>query len=217
MSVGVQRSSYLEVAHLPLPERLAAMRVPARRAAILAEQSNAVADPKLAGFVEMLRGRIGNIFPMTLPLDYEPAPEKRLQALATAADKSPEEYLYDHYTADQGHNVCASFALNFAGGSLEPIRELLAHPLVVSGLGDGGAHVRMACDSALPTFQLTFWARDRQRGAKLPLPWVVEKLTRKNAELYGLTDRGVLAVGQAGGHQCHRSHASRHAYAAYDA
>jgi N-acyl-D-amino-acid deacylase len=190
------RPSYLEIAHLPLPERLAAMRVPARRAAILAEQSNAVADPKLAGFVQMLRGRIGNIFPMTLPLDYEPAPEKRLQALAAAAGKSQEEYLYDHYTADQGHNVCASFALNFVGGSLEPIRELLAHPLVVSGLGDGGAHVRMACDSALPTFQLTFWARDRQRGAKLPLPWIVEKLTRKNAELYGLTDRGVLAAGK---------------------
>ncbi len=46
----------------------------------------------------MLTGRIGGIFPMSLPLDYEPAPEDRLEVLAKAAGVPMEAYLYDHYT-----------------------------------------------------------------------------------------------------------------------
>jgi N-acyl-D-amino-acid deacylase len=193
------RPSYLEVAGLPLAGRLKALREPARRAAILAERSDPraeQADPKLGAFIEMLRGRIGGVFPLRLPLDYEPGPEQRLETLAAAAGKPQDAFLYDHYVSGEGTNVCASFALNYAAGNLEAVREMLAHPLAVSGLGDGGAHVRMACDSALTTFQLSFWARDRRRGATLPLEQVVNKLTKQNADLYGLTDRGVVAAGR---------------------
>ncbi len=191
------RPSYREVAHLPLAERLRALREPTRRTAILAEQSDPAAiaeDPKLGPFIEMLRTRIGNIFPMRLPLNYEPQPEDRLEVLATAAGMPLEAYLYDHYTQGEGTNVCASFVLNYAQGNLNPVGEMLKHPLVVSGLGDGGAHVRMACDSSLPTFQLAFWSRDRTRGEKVSLERVVNKLTKYNADLYGFSDRGVIAV-----------------------
>jgi N-acyl-D-amino-acid deacylase len=197
--IFMMRRSYLEVARLPRVERAQALRNPARRAAILSEASDPDAmarDPKLASFIEMLRKRIANTFPMSMPLDYEPGPDQRLQALASAAGMPMEAFLYHHYVAGEGTNVCASFALNFADGNLEPIRELLAHPLCISGLGDGGAHVRMACDSALPTFQLAFWARDRKRGRTLPLEHIVKKVTKQNADLYGLADRGVLALGK---------------------
>jgi N-acyl-D-aspartate/D-glutamate deacylase len=50
----------------------------------------------------------------------------------------------------------------------------------------------------MTTYLLTHWARDRRRGPKLPLPWVVRKMTRETAELYGLRDRGVLAPGKRG-------------------
>lgn len=192
------RPAYHEVAHLPLADRVVALREPARRAAILAQKSDPdliARDPKFGAFIEMLTGRIASVFPMTLPLDYEPAPEKRLAVLARAAGKTDEEYLYDHYTAGDGTNVCASFMLNFADGTLDAAHGMLASPLTVGGLGDGGAHMRMICDASYPTFAMTFWARDRTRGPTIPLPEVVRKLTSANTDLYGLTDRGRIAPG----------------------
>jgi N-acyl-D-aspartate/D-glutamate deacylase len=65
----------------------------------------------------------------------------------------------------------------------------------VIGLGDGGAHMGSICDASYPTFMLTHWVRDRQRGPRLELPFVVEALTRRTARVVGLNDRGVLAPG----------------------
>jgi N-acyl-D-amino-acid deacylase len=79
------RRSYNEVAHLPLAQRAIALREPSRRAAILSERSDpelVKANPQLGAFIEMISGRIGGVFPMQLPLDYEPAPEGRLEVLA---------------------------------------------------------------------------------------------------------------------------------------
>jgi N-acyl-D-aspartate/D-glutamate deacylase len=42
---------------------------------------------------------------------------------------------------------------------------------------------------------LTHWGRDRTRGERLPLEWLVRKQTRDTASLFGLADRGVLAPG----------------------
>jgi N-acyl-D-aspartate/D-glutamate deacylase len=43
---------------------------------------------------------------------------------------------------------------------------------------------------------LTHWARDRRRGPRFPLEYVVRKQTLDTATLFGLTDRGVLKVGK---------------------
>ncbi len=42
---------------------------------------------------------------------------------------------------------------------------------------------------------LTHWTRDRTRGERLPLEWVVKKQTHDTARLYGLGDRGTLEAG----------------------
>ena len=42
---------------------------------------------------------------------------------------------------------------------------------------------------------LTHWTRDRTRGDRLPLEWMVKKQTHDTARLYGLTDRGTIEVG----------------------
>jgi N-acyl-D-amino-acid deacylase len=65
----------------------------------------------------------------------------------------------------------------------------------VTGLSDAGAHVSVIFDAVNPTYQLTYWARDRTRGATLPLPYVVHRQTRRNAELLGFRDRGLIAAG----------------------
>ena len=193
------RRSYQEIAHLPLAERLVALRDPARRAAILSEKSDpavVATNPQLGGFIEMLTGRIAGIFPMTLPLDYEPGSEDRLEVLARAAGVPMEAYLYDHYTKGDGTNVCASHMLNFIGGGLDGTYDMMSREITASGLADGGAHMKMICDASMPTFMLSFWGRDRTRGPTLPLEHLVKKLSLKNAELYGMNDRGQIAPGK---------------------
>jgi N-acyl-D-aspartate/D-glutamate deacylase len=56
--------------------------------------------------------------------------------------------------------------------------------------------VRVICDASSSTFMLTHWVRDRTRGPRLPLEAVVHKMTANNAALYGMDDRGVIAVGK---------------------
>jgi N-acyl-D-aspartate/D-glutamate deacylase len=86
-------------------------------------------------------------------------------------------------------------ALNYADGNLDPVYEMMRSPLAIAGLSDGGAHCGIICDASFPTYLLTHWARDRTRGERLSLPYVVELQTRKSAEALGLYDRGVVAPG----------------------
>ena len=48
----------------------------------------------------------------------------------------------------------------------------------------------------MPTFIMAHWGRDRTKGEKMPLEFLVRKLTSDTATAYGLTDRGVLAAGK---------------------
>jgi N-acyl-D-aspartate/D-glutamate deacylase len=41
-----------------------------------------------------------------------------------------------------------------------------------------------------------YWVRDRSRGPRLPLEYIVFKQTNNNAQLYGMHDRGSLEVGK---------------------
>ena len=73
---------------------------------------------------------------------------------------------------------------------------MLLHPDTVTGLGDAGAHVNLISDCSASTFHLTHWARDRDARRRLPVELLVRKLSGSNAELYGLSDRGTIAVGK---------------------
>ena len=66
----------------------------------------------------------------------------------------------------------------------------------VTGLSDAGAHVTLICDGTMPTTQLTYWTRDRQAEDRLPVEFVVNKQSARNAALYGFDDRGTLEVGK---------------------
>jgi N-acyl-D-aspartate/D-glutamate deacylase len=86
-------------------------------------------------------------------------------------------------------------SLNYADGSLDPSLAMMRHPRSLLGLGDGGAHVGMICDASLPTFMITHWTRDRRRGERLALPWVIKAQSSDTARAVGLFDRGLLAPG----------------------
>ena len=76
------------------------------------------------------------------------------------------------------------------------MREMIVHPATIVGLADAGAHVKLICDGSSPSTQLTLWTRDRTRGEKLPLEFMVEQQTSRTARLYGFDDRGTIEVGR---------------------
>ncbi|HTX63879.1 MAG TPA: amidohydrolase family protein [Acidimicrobiales bacterium] len=181
--------AYQAIEGLPLDERVARLRTPEVRAAILGE------EPEPGGFVQLLRANLHKLFPLGDPPDYEPPPERSVTALAAAQGRSADEVLYDMMLERDGRELLYLPALDYSAGNLDAVREMLVHPATVLGLGDGGAHCGVLCDASLPTFMLTHWARDRSRGEQLPLETVVHLQTRRTAELYGFRDRGLLAPG----------------------
>lgn len=129
------------------------------------------------------------------PLDYEPEPSRTIRARAEAEGRSPWELALEIMMKDGGRGLIMYPFENYAEGNLEVIRTLLESPHTICGLGDGGAHVATICDAGYPTFLLSYWARDRDRGPRLPLEYLVRKQTGATAAAYGLHDRGVLAPG----------------------
>lgn len=72
------------------------------------------------------------------------------------------------------------------------MREIIKDPNVVIGLGDGGAHLSQLCDACYSTHLLGRWVRE---DGALTLEQAVHRLTGATASLFGLNDRGRLAVG----------------------
>ena len=76
----------------------------------------------------------------------------------------------------------------------ERMRELLNDPSVLLGLGDGGAHLDILCDSGYPTYLLGTWVRERQA---ITSEEAVRRLTSDPADMFGIRDRGRLKPGLA--------------------
>jgi N-acyl-D-aspartate/D-glutamate deacylase len=105
------------------------------------------------------------------------------------------QLVLDQLTADGGHGMLYAPFFNYAYGDLSFTYEATLHPGTRMGLSDAGAHCGAICEGGMPTFMLTHWARDRTRGPRLPLEYLVQRQTSQTAALYGLADRGVLAPG----------------------
>jgi N-acyl-D-aspartate/D-glutamate deacylase len=181
--------SYREIAKLPLAERVARLRRPELRAAILSENATATDDPLF------FRPNYDKMYLLGDPPDYEQSPEKTLGAQARREGRKPEELAYDAMLTDEGRGMLYVPFLNYADGNLDATREMLCDPRSVPGLSDGGAHCGIICDASFPTYLLTHWTRDRSRGEKLSIPFVVAVQSRKTALSVGLTDRGLIAPG----------------------
>jgi N-acyl-D-amino-acid deacylase len=184
------RPSYVEIADLPLTERVAAMRDPMRKARILSEEIGR--GYTTAKRINLARERI---YFLGDPPDYEPGPERLVKTIAEREGVDLDSKIYDLLLEDDGKALLMFPILNYSYGDSEATYEMLRQPLAALGLGDGGAHCGAICDASTPTWMLTHWVRDRVRGPRLPLEQVVRKLSHDTAELYGMADRGVIAVG----------------------
>ena len=170
-------------------ERLAALRKPEVRKAILEQDSAAGNVP---GMNALVTSAFDRMYPLGTPPVYEPGPEDSVAAKAEAAGVTPAEYAYDTMLA--GEFIYMPI-LGYANGDLEDIRTMMQHEKAVFSLSDGGAHCALITDASTPTFLLTYWVRDREKGERFPLEWIVHQQTQKTARFYGMEDRGTIAPG----------------------
>ncbi len=182
--------SYQPLAGLPFEERLQALRDPMVRARLLMEDAQHSFLP-----LTRLGRRFDYIFPMGDPPNYEPDPATSVAAQAARRGMDPAELAYDMMMEDGGRALLLLALANYGNGNLDPILSLINDPNSVLGLGDGGAHYGMICDSSFPTTVLQHWTRERD-GARISIEQAVQALTRDPAETVGLNDRGVLSVGR---------------------
>jgi N-acyl-D-aspartate/D-glutamate deacylase len=181
--------AWLEMRDLTPAQRLARLRGDAALRRRLVEER-----PEDAA-TRTMESMLHRSFVLDATLDYEPRPGDNVAALAAAAGRDPWGFALEQMLRDDGRGLLLHPFENYHDGDLEVVREMLEDEATVMGVYDGGAHVGVICDASGPTFLMTHWARDRARGPRLPLEFVVRKQTRDTARCYGLTDRGVLAPG----------------------
>ena len=177
----------------------AALRDPATRAAILAEDDTVPTTDRFVGIGMMPVHMPLLVFPLGPEgeaIDYEPTAEMSLAARAEAAGVSSLELFYDLMLEHDGRAMFIVPFFNYAHGNHDDIYEMLTHPASVPGLGDGGAHLATICDASMPTYQLSHWVRGRTRGPRLSLEAAVRMQTHDTAALFGLGDRGTLEPGK---------------------
>ena len=181
--------AWLEMGHLSPGERYARLGEDIELRRRLIQERND--DPVSRNVEEMLP----RTFRLGSDLNYEPDIASNVVAEAAAVGRSVWDYTLELMMADGGKGMLMHPFENYADGSLDTVLEMLTDEATVMGVADGGAHVGIICDASQPTFMLSYWARDRQRG-RLPLEFLVRKQTLDTAACYGLTDRGVLAAGK---------------------
>ena len=150
--------AWADLAALPVPERIARLRRPDVRDALLGAIT---ADRNSSLIGGRLVGRFDLMFPLGDPPNYEPDPSTSVAATAATQGREPAAVAYDLMLADDGHGLLYMPVLNFADGTLDAVHGQLAHPASVAGLSDGGAHVGTICDVSFPTTLLQWWGRDR--------------------------------------------------------
>jgi len=189
MNPFADHAAWQALSHLSPRERYLRLAAdPELRRTLVREEQ---ADPlKSRIFVKLPRAHI-----IGEKLDYEPDPANSIGVIAQKMGKSVREVALEEMMRNEGTAMLLLPHENYNGGSLDVVREMLTDSASVMGVADAGAHLGIICDAGAPTLLITHWTRDRRRGPKLPLEYVIHKQTQATAWAYGLRDRGVLAPG----------------------
>jgi N-acyl-D-amino-acid deacylase len=171
--------SWQRLGTLPLDEKLALLRDPTSRAQLIDDGRDRPDDTFL---------RSTYVLDET-SLDYAHDPGNSIAAVAARRGVSAVEAFIDLSLETDGR-VLLNYP--FLNQRLDAVGEMLADPNVVMGLADAGAHVGQIMDASQPTYFLVNWVRDQ--GA-FSVEEGVRRLTSDTANLFGLTDRGVLRPG----------------------
>ena len=193
--------AYKAIADLPLKERVATMKDPDFKAKLLAQKPDKVSTPDSSVppiadvMIESMEFVAEKLFTLSENPDYEQPPEASIAAKARENGVSVWEQLYDTVVAREGEELIYLPLYNYTEGSYENVLSMMKHPLAVMGLSDGGAHVGTVCDASFPTYLMSYWTRDRERGERMALETAVHMLTAKQADYLGFADRGRIKPG----------------------
>jgi len=112
----------------------------------------------------------------------EIAEERGVHPLDAAIDLALEE------------NLKTRFRVVLANDDEDEVGKLLQDERAVLGLSDAGAHASQLCDACFSTHLLSHWTRDK---GVLSLEQAVWRLTGQPAQIFGISDRGLVKEGMA--------------------
>ena len=188
--------TFSEIIALPLEEQVKKLKESNFKKRLIDEEPIYNEDSDASKLITFLLTSFDKMFDIGDPPNYEPDPSESIAAIAKKDRKNPKEVILDKMIQKEGKALLYFPLFNYSKGNLDDVRFMLTHDHTTFGLGDAGAHCGVLCDASFPTTLLTHWTRDRKRGKKLPLEWVIMKQTKSNAEWVGLSDRGVLEKGK---------------------
>jgi N-acyl-D-amino-acid deacylase len=116
--------------------------------------------------------------------------EMPLVAAAARVGKDPVDLALDLALAN---DLKARFRMAVMNFDEKEVAELITDPNTIIALSDAGAHASQLCDACYSTYLLGHWVRDRK---VFTIEEAVHNLTQRPAEMFGITDRGVLAEGR---------------------
>jgi N-acyl-D-aspartate/D-glutamate deacylase len=182
-----QFPAYDEIKRLPYDEQRRKLRDPEFRAKVLR------GDAKTSRYADTNKmiSTWHKMYVLPADLSYEPSYPDSIAGIAEARGVTVREALMD--TMADGRPIL--FLLGKYDGHLTEQIDAIERLHSVFGLSDGGAHCGALCDASVPTYMLAYMTRDRVKGPRLPVEFVVHKMTQDTALVYGLSDRGVIAPG----------------------
>lgn len=183
-----------QLAPLVWEEKLKRLRDPQVRAQ-LTDMNALLASAEFDSRLAYLTQSFQKMYALGAEPDYEPPAELSIAAISKSDGRSPLEIAYDMLMEQDGKGIIYFPSFNYAYNDLSQLHTQLQHPNTMMSLADGGAHCGYICDVSVPTYMLTHWVRDRQRGPRLPLEHIVRKQTMDTANIYGMRDRGQLKPG----------------------
>ena len=116
--------------------------------------------------------------------------EMPLAVAAAKLGKDPVDLALDLALAN---DLKARFRMAVMNFDEKEVAELITDPHTIIALSDAGAHASQLCDACYSTHLLGHWVRERK---VFSVEEAVHNLTQRPAEMFGITDRGVLAEGR---------------------
>ena len=116
---------------------------------------------------------------------------RTVEELAKARGVDGVDALLDLTLEDDLQN---EFTMQSFNTRQDRVAEILQNRDILLGLGDGGAHLDMLCDSGYPTYVLGTWVRERK---VLTLEEAVRRMSSDPADFFGIAQRGKIAPGMA--------------------
>ena len=114
---------------------------------------------------------------------------KTIAEIAIELSRDPLDVFLDLGISE---DLKTQFSMRMLNTNEEKVKDVLDHPYSVIGQSDAGAHVSLLCDAAFGPYLLGRWVRERQ---DFMLEHAIKLVTSRQAQIYGIKDRGVLQQG----------------------